>query len=323
VLAGIVSTSSMARAAEDGRASGAPADSLPNIDTLWDFDDPEASLASFQSLVPEARRSGDPDYLAQLLTQVARAQGLTGDFEAAHLTLDEVDEMLRATMSVARVRSILERGRLLNSSERPAEAKPLFIEAWEGARAIGDDRLAVDAAHMVAIAEGNLGDQEAAQAWNLEALALAESSSQPGAGRWRGSLYNNIGWTYHDSGRYDEALAMFEKAHSWHRDQGNARRTRIAAWCVARTLRSLDRIDEALAIQQRLEKEWDEAGEADGYVYEEIGECLLAKGETQAARPYFTLAYEELAKDAWMREHEAERLQRLRELGAGDAAAER
>ena len=43
--------------------------------------------------------------------------------------------------------------------------------------------------------------------WNLKALELAESSPDERAQRWRASLYNNIGWSYHDQGEYDKALS--------------------------------------------------------------------------------------------------------------------
>ena len=54
--------------------------------------------------------------------------------------------------------------------------------------------------------------------------------------------------------------------------------TRIARWCVARCLRSLDRTEEALAEQQALAAELEAIGETDAYVAEEIAECLSALG---------------------------------------------
>jgi hypothetical protein len=86
---------------------------------------------------------------------------------------------------------------------------------------------------------------------------------------------------------------------------------------VARTLRSLDRIEEALSRQMTLKDEFDSAGEGDGYVFEEIGECLLALDRLEQARPYFLIAYELLIQDTWLLEREAERLARLKELGSG------
>ena len=65
-------------------------------------------------------------------------------------------------------------------------------------------------------------------------------------------------------------------------------------------------------------KAWDLAmaeGIPDGYNHEEIGECLLALGRPDEARPHFARAYEILSKDAWLADGEPERLKRLAELG--------
>ncbi|HVU10165.1 MAG TPA: hypothetical protein VHD90_02760, partial [Phototrophicaceae bacterium] len=93
--------------------------------------------------------------------------------------------------------------------------------------------------------------------------------------------------------------------------QGNAKLIRIARWTVGRTLRALGRIDEALAIQRQLA----EIGGDDGYVDEELGECLLALGRNQEAKPHFAIAYAKLSSDAWLVAHEADRLERMRRLG--------
>ena len=80
---------------------------LPDIDSVWDFDHPDASEAAFAALLPLARASGDPDYLAQLLTQVARAEGLQMKFDHASRTLDEAEAMITAETPTARVRLLL------------------------------------------------------------------------------------------------------------------------------------------------------------------------------------------------------------------------
>ncbi len=68
-------------------------------------------------------------------------------------------------------------------------------------------------------------------------------------------------------------------------------------------------------MQKTLEKEYDEKGiEQDGYVFEEIGECLLLLNKNEEAKPYFAKAYEYLSKDKWLVDNEPERLERLKEL---------
>ncbi|MHC4768911.1 MAG: hypothetical protein ACYTEI_09395, partial [Planctomycetota bacterium] len=97
--------------------------------------------------------------------------------------------------------------------------------------------------------------------------------------------------------------------------QGKAADIRIARWCVARCLRSLDHVGEALDMQQVLLAEGEAAGEPDGYTHEEVGECLLALGSPDEARPHFARAYEILSQDPRLVEREAPRLKRLGELG--------
>ncbi|MBI5368425.1 MAG: tetratricopeptide repeat protein [Planctomycetes bacterium] len=292
-----------------GTAGGAAAP-LPEFDRLWNFDDPAGTEAKFRELLPRAEGAGDAGYLACLLTQIARSEGLQRKFDAAHATLDRVEKLLDDRPTVARIRYLLERGRAFNSAEKPAQAKPLFEKAWETARTAGVDNLACDAAHMLGIVEPGA----AGVAWNLKAMAVAEASSDPRVSGWLGALYNNMGWTYHDQGEYAKALELFEKGLAWREARKQPKETRIAKWTVGRALRSLGRVAEALAKQQALLEEWKAAGEEDGYVFEELGECLLALGRGAEARPHFAQAYELLAKDEWLVKSEGKRLERLKAL---------
>lgn len=61
---------------------------------------------------------------------------------------------------------------------------------------------------------------------------------------------------------------------------------RIARWCVACCLRSLGRLEAALAQQRALEAEHAAAGTRDGYVEEEPDEGLWLLGRRDEARPY-------------------------------------
>ncbi len=174
-----------------------------------------------------------------------------------------------------------------------------------------EDALAIDAAHMLGI----VAPADEQLTWNLRALELAEQSPDPRAQRWLGSLFNNIGWTYHDQGHYEEALATFRRAVDWREAAGEAKAITIARWSVARALRSLERFEEALTIQRELLAQLEQRGERDGYVHEELGECLLALGQPDAAQPHFALAFEALSADPWLVEHEPARLERLQLLG--------
>jgi hypothetical protein len=55
---------------------------LPDFDALWNYDRPAESERAFRDLLPLA--TGNPAYEPELLTQIARAQGLQRQFEAGH-----------------------------------------------------------------------------------------------------------------------------------------------------------------------------------------------------------------------------------------------
>lgn len=284
---------------------------LEDFDALWDYNDPVGTGEKFRALLPAAEAAGDATYRAELLTQVARAEGLSRRFEEAHRTLDEVERELASLPPRATVRYLLERGRVLNSSGDKGKARPLFLEALDLARHSGEDFYAVDAAHMLGIIDPPDKQLE----WHLLALQMAERSTEARARGWRGSLYNNLGWTYHDAGDYEKALDMFEKALQFRVEQRKEREVRIARWCIARTLRSLGRVEEALRMQLELADQAEAAGDPDGYIHEELGEGLLLLGFTEEARPHFGKAYAILSKDPWLAENEPGRLARLKELG--------
>jgi tetratricopeptide (TPR) repeat protein len=279
------------------------------LDRAWDFDRPAESEARFRAELGALPRGSAASL--EVLTQLARAQGLQRNFDAAHATLDAVEQKLPGKPQRIALRYLLERGRVFNSSRQPDKAAPLFKDALTLARAAGEDFLAIDAAHMLGIA----APAEEGLKWNLEAVAMTERTSDVRARRWLASLYNNIGWTYYERGDYASALGYFEKAVPAWEARGDPRGVRIARWTVARAYRSLGRHDDALMIQRQLEAEGAAANAPDGYVYEELGELLLAKGERAAAQPNFARAFELLGGDAGLRANEPERLSRLRRLG--------
>jgi tetratricopeptide (TPR) repeat protein len=255
---------------------------------LWDFNQPELSEQRFRAALATA----SPDDALILQTQIARTYGLRRDFVRAQEILKSIEPQLAAAGAEVRVRYEIEFGRTLASAKHTAEsqtpaakeqARARYLRALELARADQLDALAIDAIHMLAFVDTAPTDQ---LKWGEEALAIALASSQPAARKWEASLRNNIGYALHQLKRYDEALAQFRQAVVLRERADDAEATRAAHWMVGWTLRALNRLDEALAIQLRLERECEAAGVPDPYVFDELEALYRAKGDDARAQRY-------------------------------------
>ena len=174
------------------------------LGSLWDFDDLDATEQRFRArLKDESNDAGR----AEVLTQLARVEGLRCDFDASDRLLHEA-EALAGQDAAAKVRIDLERGRRLRSSGDAAASLPLFEAAFDYAGASGEYYLAGDAAHMCALAVSE--DRAAMEEWTQRGLELG--GREPDAAYWAGPLLNNLGWAYFDAGEHERALELFERA---------------------------------------------------------------------------------------------------------------
>ena len=171
---------------------------------LWDFYDLDATE---QRLRTQLNDEQDDAGRSEVLTQLARVEGLRDDFDACDRLLEQA-EGLAGSSAVAKVRIDLERGRKLRSSGDPERALPLFEAAFSLARDSGEHYLAGDAAHMCALAVSD--DRVAMEEWTRRGLDLGEQ--KPVAAYWAGPLLNNLGWAYFDAGEHAHALGLFEQA---------------------------------------------------------------------------------------------------------------
>ena len=81
----------------------------------------------------------------------------------------------------------------------------------------------------------------------------------------------------------------------------------------------MGRLDEAEAIQRALADELDAAHAPDGYVFEELAEIAVARGDRSAAQPWAAKALALLSQDTDFRASEPGRLARLADLAQGVA----
>ncbi|MBK1689544.1 hypothetical protein CKO37_18790 [Rubrivivax gelatinosus] len=265
-------------------ASALPAAAL-DLDALWDFGQPALSEQRLRAALADAR--GD-DALV-LRTQIARTQGLRGDFDGALAELAAVEPALATAGPQASVRFHLERGRArispvhddaARTPQALAAARADYLAAAEIARRSGLDDLAVDALHMMAFVDREPAD---AMRWTQQALDLALASPQPAARRWEASLRNNLGYALHDLGRHDEAVAQFRAALALRIERGQPERVQAARFSLAWALREAGQLDEALAILTALDRAAAAAGRPDAGVLEELEAIHSARGDAAAA----------------------------------------
>jgi tetratricopeptide (TPR) repeat protein len=263
---------------------------------LWDFSDLDVSEDRFRSqLATETTDAGR----AEVLTQLARVEGLRGDYEKCDALLDEAE-----SLGGAEVRVLLERGRRQRSSGQPGAGQEQFERAFELARAKGEDVLAVDAAHMVAIVD----DMES---WTTRGVEIAGASNDPGVRYWLGPLYNNVGWSRYDAGDIDGALEAFELAlASRERDDPRPDALAFARYGVGKALRAAGRAEEAAAMLEQC------VSLEDVDFHEELAEDYAALGRQTDAREQAERALALLPEDG-----DAVRTARLRELAAASTAS--
>ena len=259
-----------------------------DVAPLWKFSDPAGSEQRFRAALATA--SGDD--AIELQTQIARTYGIRRRFDEARQVLAGVEASIAGAGATAQVRYHLELGRTYASTahkpdeitpERREKARAAFTTAFEKAKAAQLDNLAIDALHMMVTVDTAPAEQIA---WNERALAYMAASTQDEAKKWEGSLRNNLGYAYHQAGRYDDALAQYRLLLAAHERGGKTGDVRIAHWMIAHTLRFQGKTQEALAIQLRLEREFDAAGQADPFVYEELEALYRQAGDAARADAY-------------------------------------
>lgn len=259
-----------------------------DVQGLWDYGKPELSEQRFRQALETA--AGDDVLILQ--TQIARSYGLRRQFAQAAAILDSIAQAAGRAGPEARARYQLELGRTLVSAthkrteitpEARDRARSAYTLAAQIAREGRLDDLAIDALHMLPFVDTDGASQ---LKWNRQALDIVSTSTQPAAKRWETMLRNNTAYALHQLGRHEEALALFQANIEPTARKGQADKTRIAHWMVAWTLRALNRTDEALAIQLRLERENDADKTPDPYVFEELTLLYQARNEARRVEHY-------------------------------------
>jgi len=212
---------------------------------FWDFDDLDGTEASLREQLERETTGGGR---AEVLTQLARVEGLREKFDKGEELIRQA-EALAGDSGAARIRIDLERGRLLRSSGNHSSAMPRFEAAYNAAMRARELFMAIDAAHMCALAAPNRGSR---LGWTQRGIDVAEASSDRNVSYWLGPLYNNLGVDHADAGEHEAALTAFQRALEVRlRYPENPQAIQWARESVAEALRALGRDDQAKAVLAR------------------------------------------------------------------------
>ncbi len=218
--------------------------------SLWDFDDLGVTETRLRAQLDDETTDAGR---AEVLSQLARVEGLRGAFDAADRLLDDA-VALAGDDEVAGARIDLERGRTRRSSGDPEAARPLFDAAFAATIDAGQTFIAVDAAHMAALVAP---DRDGFVAWTERGSSWPAANED--ARSWLGPLFNNIGWEYYEAGEFEEALTAFRRGLAVREEASEeGQSVEIARYAVGKALRALGRSDEAVPLLERA-LAWTEA----------------------------------------------------------------
>jgi tetratricopeptide (TPR) repeat protein len=296
---------------------------------------PGAASSTAQQLLEQADeifRQGDMPRAMEMYKLTARAaekemiMGIRAEAQAqaarCYLKLDQKEEgrhwlMMAAGIATVRMprawsRYLGVRGRFEWNDGRLEMATATFEEMYGYCLQHDLHERAVDAAHMVAIT----APPEEQIRWGLKGIEAAE---QGGVEGWLGPLWNNLGWTYDDLGRYRESLDALLKAREYHWKLGGELNKLIADWSVGHAYRMVGDHQTAaqwmrpvLAWSERLYDIEQSPGTAEwiGHSCRELGELALHRGDHPKALEYLRRARERL-REAGMPEWDPDGFEEL------------
>jgi tetratricopeptide (TPR) repeat protein len=170
----------------------------------------------------------------------------------------------------------------------------------------------VDAANMMSIT----GGMEERIEWGIRGIEAAEKGNVKS---WLAPLWNNLGWTYDDLGRYEESLEALKKAREYHYKKENELAKLIADWSVGHAYRMTGQLDSASSWMNEVydwaAKRYDQDSKPEnaewvGFSHRELGDLALAQGDRKTALEHLKKAKKYLA-EAGMPEWDAKGFEEL------------
>ncbi len=275
---------------------------FPDYDVLWTGTD--------LHVIEENIRKADDSI--ENLVQLARVLDLQQKTEEAQSALSRARSLFLETRASqplrTEIRLLLEEGRHWCLAMNPNRAQNLFVQAWNTANTT-HDFFSVEAAVLLSLCVSPK-DQPA---WLKQAGKIAEKSQDDLTKLWLPHVQILMGWSSFDMRQFDQALSFFELAKAG-LNQPRARVDIVALkWSIARCLRAVNRLPEALAIQQEI-LQLGNSSFSSGFIFLEIAECLQLLQKHNEAKEYFEKAHVELSKDVWYADNKVDEILRMKHL---------
>ena len=216
---------------------------LAEGDRLFSGRDYAGATKHYQEAIALAEKAGDASALVEALSMTARGHLIQKKKEEGRGFLTRAGELASEEDPAGWSRYLGVRGRYeWRDDEKPKATKTfeamyaycLEHELWNRA---------VDAAHMVAI----VGTHDQQLEWAQKGIAAAEKGEMDG---WLGPLWNNLGNTYDELGRHQDALDAWKKARHYHWKVGGEKSKLVADWAVGLGYRKVGAFDKALQWQR-------------------------------------------------------------------------
>jgi len=198
---------------------------LDKADQAFDSRAFEEARTAYQQAAADAKAAGDESTLAEAYAMMARTYLTTGQKEEGRPYLAQAGKFASPDAPLGWSRYLGVRGRFEWKDQKLPTATATFKEMYEYCREHKLRDRAVDAARMIGIT----GTPQEQIEWGKKGIAEAEAGN---LGEMLGPLWNNLGATYEDVGRYDDALEAYIQARDYHWQYGNEMNKLIADWAV-------------------------------------------------------------------------------------------
>jgi tetratricopeptide (TPR) repeat protein len=274
------------------------ADLLKQGDLMFGSRKYAEATAIFEKAVKAAESEGDKSALVEALAMTARGHLIRDLKDEGRPWIDRATAVAKPDDPAGWSRYLGVRGRFEWQDDDKAKATKTFEEMYAYCLKHELHSRAVDAAHMVAIT----GSVEQQIEWGTKGIEAAEKGGMDG---WLGPLWNNLGNTYQDAGRFEDAVEAFLKAREYHWKVGAEINKLIADWAVGMAYRRAGDAKKAivwirpvLAWSERryAEEQTPDTAEWVGFSHREMGEIAAMNGKTAEALDHLKKAKKHLTE---------------------------